>query len=116
MFVLFLLSTAIMGCTKSNDTTPANPYGGDKGQTTFWASNINSSYYPITVTVNGSVIGEIGGALGEAPDCQQATNLVVKYVAEPGTYNFACTAAGNAGTWTGSITVKDAGCFLAQLQ
>jgi len=113
---LALMLLSVSGCSKKNDTTSANPYGGNKGQTTFWASNANTSLYPITVTVNGATIGEIGGPLATAPDCENAVNEVVKFDNQPGTYNFTCTASGNAGNWTGTFTINTGGCYLAQLQ
>jgi hypothetical protein len=109
------LMITLAGCKKSADTTPANPYGGNKGQTTFWSSH-SGPVYPITVTVGGVTIGSIGGALSSAPDCQGATDKVVKFDNAPGTYNFTCMAANNAGNWTGAITITEGGCYAAELK
>ena len=113
---MLLIMASVMGCSKKSTTAPVNPYGGTNGQATFWASNANASLYPISVTVNGTTIGVIGGMLNASPDCQNAANNVVKFVKEPGTYNFTCSAAGNAGNWTGSFTITNGGCYLAQLK
>ena len=108
--LFFVLSS---GCSKSNDTTPANPFGGDKGQATIWAPHPNTADFPITVTIGGAYIGTIGAPLPSAPDCQQSNNDVVKFVAEPGTYNMLASSAG--GTWTGTLTIQSGSCALFSL-
>jgi hypothetical protein len=105
---LLLIILVFSGCTKDNNTTQTNPFGGDKGQVTFWASHSNTADFPITVSVAGQVIGTIGGPLTAQPDCQGATDKVVKFVAEPGTYNI--VGKSNNGNWTGTITVTTGSC------
>jgi hypothetical protein len=103
------------GCTKSGDSTPTNPFGGDKGQETLWASHANLADFPIDISVNGTYVGTIGGPLSATPDCQQATDKVVKFDAEPGTYNMVGKAA-SGGNWTGTFTITSGSCNTAPLE
>lgn len=105
---LELILILFCGCSKSDNSTN-NPFGGTKGAVTFWSSNSTISNFPITVKIGGQYIGTIGGQLSSEPNCQNAVDKVVKFVAEPGTYNMYSTAA-SGGNWSGSITITTGAC------
>lgn len=115
--MLIGVAVLLCGCSKSDSSTPTvtNPYGGNNGQVTFWCSNVNASVYPVTISINGNYVGTIGGMTTTTPDCDNAANNVVKYVATPGTYNMYAKSANN-GNWSGTVTITNGHCLTQQLQ
>jgi hypothetical protein len=113
--VLAIIILSLTNCSKSTSPAPANQFGGDKGQITFWAINSDLRNYPITITVNGIYVGTIGGPLTVEPDCINSNDKVVKFIAEPGTYNL-YAKANLGGQWTGSFTVTSGDCSRQKLE
>lgn len=90
-FSLFI--SGLLVCCKK-DTT--NPFGGEKGQVTFYTES-DLGVGNITVTVDGSEVGTMSHFFSGGVDCGSGDVNVVK---DAGTYNWSATSQ-SGGSWTG---------------
>ncbi|MBC7641435.1 MAG: hypothetical protein H7174_03715 [Flavobacterium sp.] len=100
------------GCSKFQLTSSGSGGGGGTttGQAMFWTAS-DLGVGNITVTCNGSTKYITGYSSAGAPSC--GSSGAANFTFNPGTYSF--NASGGSSTWSGTITVTNAGCSKFQL-
>lgn len=98
---------AFVVCCKK-DTV--NPFGGEKGQITFYTGS-DLGVGNITVYIEGSEVGTMSHYFTGGPDCGSGDVNVVK---DAGTYNWNATSQGGA-TWSGNISFLKGECRTMEL-